>query len=170
MFGSIGHAARDAKSLSQRSSGHINEVQPDEGVVSVVRKRKGFTLGWDVPPSQSQFCEGSSALRQGKDQPNSCGLHLNVKANAMHCNHNNHNNTLCIYLCPCCIQDGCSMAFGEDESVIGRVFWLRHRVAHHFIEEHGHHLGKGSKTPVTENVRITESSLEFFFSKNGVLV
>ena len=85
MFGSIGHAARDAKSLSQRSSGHINEVQPDEGVVSVVRTGKGFTLGWDVPPSQSQFCEGSSALRQGKDQPNSCGLHLNVKVRPLQC-------------------------------------------------------------------------------------
>ena len=65
----------------------------------------------------------------------------------MHCNNNNHNNTTCIYLCPCCIQDGCSMAFGEDESVIGRVFWLRHRVAHHFIEEHGHHLRKRFKNP-----------------------
>lgn len=35
MFGSIGHAAGDTESLSQRSSGHINEVQPDEDVLVV---------------------------------------------------------------------------------------------------------------------------------------
>ena len=32
------------------------------------------------------------------------------------------------------------MAFGEDESVVGRVFRLRHGVPHHFVEEHRHHL------------------------------
>ena len=47
------------------------------------------------------------------------------------------------YLRPCCIQDGCGMAFGEDETVVGRMFWLRHRVAHHFVEEDGHHLRVG---------------------------
>ena len=35
MFGSIGHAAGDTESLSQRSSGHINEVQPDEDILVV---------------------------------------------------------------------------------------------------------------------------------------
>ena len=65
MFGSIGHAARDAKSLSQRSSGHINEVQPDEGVVSVVH-RKMIYLGVGCPSKSESILRRFISSEAGK--------------------------------------------------------------------------------------------------------
>ena len=47
MFGSIGHAACNTKSLSQGAGGNIDEVQPDNDVVLLVVLPAGVgcTLG-----------------------------------------------------------------------------------------------------------------------------
>ena len=45
MFGSIGHAACNTKSLSQGAGGNIDEVQPDNGVVFLVVLADGVPWG-----------------------------------------------------------------------------------------------------------------------------
>ena len=56
MFGSIGHAACNTKSLSQGAGGNIDEVQPDNDVVfargSCCRCKVYLGVGW---PSRSEL-------------------------------------------------------------------------------------------------------------------
>ena len=52
------------------------------------------------------------------------------------------------------------MAFGEDETVVGRMFWLRHRVAHHFVEEDRHHLRVGTVVKCDNTVIVPTSAMD----------
>lgn len=101
VFASIGHPTSSTKTLTQRSSGHINKLQ------FLVGQKKGFERIETKPP-QKTFCLQQKTLKQERPGTYRCWVALQVTIDLPQVQKIRLFNEAC--LCPSCIQDRGSMA------------------------------------------------------------